>query len=142
MKLIKINFAIFFLLVFTLVSCTQETKVKNNSIKSVKNESVINLISPQEFNKTLDNITPIDIRTPQEFAEGHLKNAVNINFYDPNFIKKMNNFDKTKKLYIYCRTGNRTGSASRKLKKMGFIKIYDLQGGILNWRKNNMEVIK
>ncbi|MEN8187963.1 MAG: rhodanese-like domain-containing protein [Bacteroidota bacterium] len=144
MKFIKINFFIIIIFTSTLVGCAQNTKEKNtiHTTEVSEKDKVINLISPEELNKKLGEITLIDIRTPQEFSEGHLKNAANINLFDPNFIQKMNKFDKSKVLYIYCRSGNRTSSAAKKLAEIGFVKIYDLQGGILNWRKNNMEVIK
>ena len=54
----------------------------------------------------------------------------------------MSKLDKNKELYIYCKSGNRSGKAARKLKELGFTKVYDLRGGISNWNSNNLEVIK
>ena len=54
----------------------------------------------------------------------------------------MSKLDKSKELYIYCRSGNRSGKAAKKLGKMGFAKVYDLEGGIINWNKKSLEVIK
>ncbi|RKR14286.1 rhodanese-related sulfurtransferase [Maribacter vaceletii] len=76
----------------------------------------------------------IDVRTPNEFAGGHIKKAVNVDFFKPsNFVAYFEKLDKTKPLYIYCRSGARSKKASHKLADMGFEKIYDLQGGYSNW---------
>ncbi len=122
---------------FAFFSCAQDTK------KSSQNgEQVIQYISPQELQARIDTIQLIDIRTSQEFQSGHLKNAININYFDRDFLSKINQLDKNKEVYIYCRSGNRTSSAIRKLKDLGFPKIYDLKGGILNWNRNNLKTVK
>jgi rhodanese-related sulfurtransferase len=102
----------------------------------------INVITPSDFKNKSDNQTIVDIRTPQEFKEGHIKGAVNINYFDKNFLNEISKFDKTKPIFIYCRSGNRTSSASKKIAKLGFKQVNDLQGGILNWKNSNNEIIK
>ena len=78
----------------------------------------------------------IDVRTPEEFSKGHIKNAKNIDFLEPGtFTEKFQKLKKDRPLYIYCRSGNRSGQASKKLEQMGFQEIYDLDGGYLNWQK-------
>ncbi len=125
------------LMSFAFVSCAQNSK-KLSPI----GEPIIHYITPQELHTRLDTIQLIDIRTPQEFRSGHLKNAININYFDPDFLTKMNQLDKNKEVYIYCRSGNRSSSAVRKLEHSGFPKIYDLKDGILNWNKNKLEIVK
>jgi phage shock protein E len=100
------------------------------------------VITPTEFKEKSVNQTIIDIRTPQEFSEGHIEGAVNINYYDNNFLDQVAKYDKNQPIFIYCRSGNRTTSASKKIADFGFTKIYDLEGGILYWMKNNNEVVK
>jgi len=128
---------------FSFLSCAQSTK-QNNETETMEavQKRVVSLISPEELNKITDEIQLIDVRTPKEFAEGHLSNAVNINFYDSNFMEEMSKLDKNKDLYIYCRSGGRSGKAAKKLKSQGFLKVYDLEGGILNWNQNKMKVVK
>lgn len=79
-----------------------------------------------------------DVRTTEEFNLGHIKGSINIDFYDEklfvNFFEKVN---KTKPIYIYCRSGNRSKKSSEILKKIGFVKVYDLLGGYKNWIKNS-----
>ena len=140
-ELLKISVVLIFSISF--LSCAQSTK-QNNETETMEavQKRVVSLISPEELNKITDEIQLIDVRTPKEFAEGHLSNAVNINFYDSNFMEEMSKLDKNKDLYIYCRSGGRSGKAAKKLKSQGFLKVYDLEGGILNWNQSKMKVVK
>jgi len=140
-ELLKISVVLIFSISF--LSCAQSTK-QNNETETMEavQKRVVSLISPEELNKITDEIQLIDVRTPKEFAEGHLSNAVNINFYDSNFMEEMSKLDKNKDLYIYCRSGGRSGKAAKKLKSQGFLKVYDLDGGILNWNQSKMKVVK
>ena len=142
MKSIFIKIALLLILSISFTSCAQNTNSGTNTNEISKENNVVSLISPEELNKKLGSVQLIDIRTPKEHAEGHLKNSVNINFYDASFADDMNKLDKKKELYIYCRSGGRSGKASKQLEKMGFTKVYDLQGGIINWNKNSLEIVK
>jgi len=135
MKTITFKVALLLVLSFSFISCAQST--------STKKSDVVSLIAPQELKDKLgEDIQLIDVRTPQEFAEGHLKGAILIDYFDADFMNKMSKLDKSKDLYIYCRSGNRSGKVTRKLESMGFPKVYDLKGGILNWNQNNIKVVK
>ena len=79
-----------------------------------------------------------DVRTTEEFNLGHIKGSININFYDEKlFVKFFKKINKTKPIYIYCRSGNRSKKSSEILKEIGFVKVYDLLGGYKNWIKNS-----
>jgi len=75
----------------------------------------------------------IDVRTAEEFKEGSIDNAVNIDFYADNFLDQFNNYNKNEAIYIFCRSGGRSAKACNQLAEKGFTKIYDLEGGYLNW---------
>lgn len=81
----------------------------------------------------------IDVRTPQEFAAGHIEGAININVKSIDFNEKIENMDKDQPVYIYCQSGNRSRTAAQKLRKAGFTEIYDLKGGFVLW---NGKVVK
>lgn len=83
---------------------------------------------------TQNDVTVIDVRTAGEYQEGHIKNAKNINVQSKDFREKMEKFDKEQPIYIYCRSGTRSGKAGKILEEMGFVEIYDLNGGILSWK--------
>lgn len=134
------------ILSFTFISCAQNTAKKevkdNGNNYATQDKQVVELISPKDLNAKLGDIQLIDIRTPGEFAGGYIKGAININFFDRNFNDQMSKLNKEEEIYIYCRSGNRTGKAAKRLKDKGFTKIFDLQGGILNWNRNKLEVVK
>ncbi|RXG30828.1 rhodanese-like domain-containing protein [Leeuwenhoekiella marinoflava] len=76
----------------------------------------------------------IDVRRPEEFEAGKIENAQNINVLEPeNFNIEIEKLDKSKPIYIYCRSGNRSGKAAQIMQDAGFTKIFDLEGGYLNW---------
>lgn len=82
----------------------------------------------------------IDVRTPEEFSEGYITNAINVNWNDNSFDTEVLKFNKTKPVYVYCLAGGRSASATTKLKKLGFITVYDLKGGMNAWRNANLPV--
>jgi rhodanese-related sulfurtransferase len=132
MKSIKFIFALF--LVPSLVSCNGQQK------KSTDEASVVEVVKTEVFEKTASDVQLIDVRTPGEYKEGYIKNAVNINFYDDDFVEQMSKLNKDEAVYIYCRSGGRSGNAASKLEKAGFKKVYDLNGGMTQWRKEGKPV--
>lgn len=76
----------------------------------------------------------VDVRTANEFKNGHIKNAVNIDFFNASGFKQaFLKMDKEKPVYLYCRSGARSQKAARRLVDMGFSEIYDLKGGYSRW---------
>ena len=97
------------------------------------------------FSSKIESSTPvrlIDVRTPEEFAEGHLRGAVNHDWYDSTFVDKVSAaYDKNAPLYIYCRSGKRASEAAAALDKAGF-EVFNLKGGYLAWTGAGMPVTK
>ena len=118
----------YFFLLFSLLVFSQE------------NTQVYEVLSYDDFKNQInnDNVLLFDIRTMDEFNSGHLKGSINIDFYEEKlfdkFFKKVN---KSKPIYIYCRSGNRSKKSSEKLKNLGFVKVFDLEGGYKNWIKQS-----
>jgi thioredoxin len=102
----------------------------------VSNLSAQNL-SPADFQKKmveLPNAPVIDVRTPGEFTQSHLKNAINININDSNFPSLINKFDKSRPVFVYCLSGSRSAYAANYMHSLGFKNIFELSGGIIKWR--------
>ena len=116
----------------SLMSCNPKQK-QEVSITKETQEKVVELISADDLQKIDKSAQLIDVRTPEEFNEGYIKNAKNSNFYDDDFLNQMSSLDKNKPVYVYCKSGGRSGSASKKLKEAGFTKVYDLEGGFMKW---------
>lgn len=97
----------------------------------------IEILDVDTFNKsiTAKNVQLIDVRTGFEYKSGHIENAVNIDFFDrSNFNENFSIFDRERPIYLYCRSGNRSQRAAKKLLAIGFKKIYDLKGGYKAWK--------
>lgn len=86
------------------------------------------------------NAQLLDVRTPDEYNGGHLKDAQNIDWRGTEFEQKAENLDFNRPVFVYCLSGGRSASAAAKLSKMGFKQVYDLQGGIMAWKNAGNEV--
>ena len=84
----------------------------------------------------------LDVRRPVEFSAGHLENAININYFDNDFIDQVSKLDKSKTLLIHCASGGRSSGAMNKLKGNGFSTMYNMLGGFSAWQKAGFKVIK
>jgi rhodanese-related sulfurtransferase len=123
---------ILFLLLISGIACSQ-------------NASGQSKIKPDAFEqmlKTEKSAQLVDVRTPEEFASGHLENARNFDYYAPDFAQKLAALDKNKPVLVYCAVGGRSGSAAAQLKQMGFKNIVDLEGGFRAWSAAGKKVIK
>ena len=75
----------------------------------------------------------LDVRTPEEFTEGHLSGAANLDFYAAEFVDQLDALDKDQPYFVYCRSGNRSGQTMDIMRDLGFTEVYELDGGILSW---------
>lgn len=117
------NLILSFLAIFFFASCQSQSNPK------------IKIIDPQEYKSLVVNkpVQLIDVRTPEEFQEGAIAHAKNINVNDPNFKANIEKLDKKQPVYIYCRSGARSQSAAKVMIDLGFEQVIDLQGGYMNW---------
>jgi len=84
----------------------------------------------------------LDVRTPEEVAEGHLAEATTVNFLGPDFTSQVASLNKKGTYLLYCRSGSRTRKAADAMQKMGFKHVYMLEGGITAWKEAGKEVVK
>ncbi|MDO3695512.1 rhodanese-like domain-containing protein [Wenyingzhuangia sp. chi5] len=97
-----------------------------------------NRLEVADFNEAIQvkNVQLIDVRTPSEFKSGHIKGAKNIDVFSSEFKQKINELDKSKATYIYCRSGQRSQKALKIMLKEDFENIHDLKGGYMTWKSN------
>jgi len=108
-------------LIFYLTACGQEPEIKQ--LNSTQFEKLINK----------GDGTLLDVRTLNEFKNGHLKNAGQLNYYATDFKQKLLLLPKSEAVYLYCNTGYRSKRAAKMLVKNGFKRVYNLEHGIMEW---------
>ena len=94
-------------------------------------------VTPDEFEQTIaePDVQLVDVRTPEEYEQGHIVGAMNIDWKSDAFADEAGQMlDKSKTVAVYCRVGHRSYEAGDKLYKMGYKHIVELQGGLEAWK--------
>lgn len=120
----KFNSIFFLLLSFVIVSCNGQTSTNIKTIEAKDFADKINTTKAPQI---------LDVRTPEEFTSGHIDNATNVDWLGDSFVVDAAKFDKTKPVFVYCKSGGRSKKAAEKLQELGFKNIYELNGGFLKW---------
>jgi len=120
---------------------TPETSVQITTIKTtIKNIDAEEAHKLIEENSDNENFIIIDIRTLSEFNSGHIKDAINIDYYDNDFVERLNDLNKSKTYLVYCRSGHRSGSAMENFQQLKFGLVYNMLRGINSWRSEGFPV--
>ncbi|MBP7513282.1 MAG: rhodanese-like domain-containing protein [Flavobacteriales bacterium] len=82
----------------------------------------------------------VDVRTPAEFAKGHIAGAVNNDWLEDGFLERAKTLDKSKPILLYCAAGGRSEEAMNALKGVGYTDVVDLEVGFNGWKQNNLPV--
>lgn len=82
----------------------------------------------------------LDVRTPEEFAEGHLSGAVNMNVLASDFAARLATLERGKTYLVYCRTGNRSTKAVQAMERLGFQSVHHMFEGIIGWQKKGFPI--
>lgn len=110
----------------------------------VSTVSPVRNVDAHEAKKVVDSgdYIIVDIRTPKEFNQSHIKGAINIDFYNKSFMDNLAKLDRNKGYFVYCRSGNRSGKSMKMFDSLGFKNIVHLQRGIIDWTANGYEMVK
>lgn len=85
----------------------------------------------------------LDVRTPEERADGYIENSVNLDFYSPSFREDLDKLDKGKAYLVYCHSGNRSRTTTEDImKELGFREVYNMLGGISGWKEEELPTTK
>ncbi len=109
---------------------------------SCKAQNKTNLTA-EEFEAaiTKDSVQVLDVRTPGEYASGHIKNTLLANWNDSKeFERRIGFINKEKPVYVYCLAGGRSAAAAEKMRGLGFTNVYELKGGINAWKASNKKL--
>lgn len=88
-----------------------------------------------------EDLVILDVRTPEEFAQGHLEGAVLVDFYDDDFAEQIGGLDPDVPYLMYCRSGNRSGQTATIMEQLGFTDVADVDGGILSWADAGLPLV-
>jgi rhodanese-related sulfurtransferase len=115
------------LLMFT-TGFSQETESEEVTIERVDKDAFKSAIESGDY-------ILFDVRTVEEYMDGHIEGAKSLNVLDAQFDKTISNIDKSQKYLIYCKSGGRSAKALEKMKDAGFTHVLELDGGYQNWSK-------
>ncbi len=89
-----------------------------------------------------DNFIIIDVRTPEEYAGGHVEKAINLDYYSETFADELDKLDKDNIYLIYCQTNRRSGLALDIMAELGFREVYNMLGGMEEWEAVKLPTVK
>lgn len=130
--------AIFLFALIFLGSCNPKTSDNaevSGKLEDVDAATFKNLIAS-------GNGIVLDVRTPEEVAHGIIPDAYVIDIYQSGFEEKIQSLPKDKEVYVYCAVGGRSRQAADILMDNGFSKVYNLSGGLVEWKRNGFEVVR
>ncbi len=105
------------------------------------NDNIVSVSAP-EFDTKIktDSVQLLDVRTPQEYAEGHIEGALNINVQSDDFQQMAGKeLSKDSTILVYCRSGRRSMDAAGILTRLGY-RVINLKGGIIEWKEDGLPV--
>ncbi len=134
-----------------LTACSQADAPKAQAQQTVQagmekmvemNVTHVNATQAADILKNRPEVTVIDVRTPGEFASGHIDGAINIDYKNPNFATEIAKLDGSKDYLIHCRSGGRSTASLKHFKKQGFSSIIHMDGGMAGWKKSGLPTVK
>ncbi len=120
----RILVLIFISTTLIFISCKEEPQTE------------IEVVTPEEMKvlSELEDVQLVDVRTPEEYNAGFIADAQNIDYNSSSFDTEIEKLDKSKPVLVYCQKGGRSAKCAQKMKDAGFVKIYDLDGGLAKWK--------
>jgi rhodanese-related sulfurtransferase len=112
---------------------------KDSNIEDVTCEEAFKMIKE---NKNKPDFVILDVRTPEEYAEDHIEGSRNVDYNSPDFTNKIEGMNKNSTYVVYCRSGVRSSNAANIMSKVGYNKIYNVLGGIMECKSKGMTVVR
>jgi len=113
-------------------------RTTNQEIEDIVAKEASELI---QENKDNPLFVILDVRTPEEFSEGHIESATNVDYNSETFREKLDQLDKDKTYLMHCRSGARSSKALPIMAELGFLKIYHMTDGIDGWKAGGFPVV-
>jgi rhodanese-related sulfurtransferase len=130
----------------TMLGLVLALAVLVTACSSGSDTETIELVSPEQAAQVIEDdpagLVILDIRTPEEYDEARIDGAVNIDYYDTDFVDQLDTLDKDRPYVMYCRSGNRSSDAITTMKDLGFSEVYEIDGGIVNWAESGYPIVE
>jgi rhodanese-related sulfurtransferase len=125
-------------------ACGPQSTQSDNQVETVEKKGLIQNVNSARFYELTQsgNGIILDVRTKAEAQQGHIPNAEVIDIYQKDFEDKIKSLPKDKEIYVYCTVGARSKQAANILEKNGFEKVYNLEGGIIDWARKSFPITK
>lgn len=139
----------FVLASLTMIACGGSDPIANEALTDAPAEAAeaagLRLVSAAAAKATIDDppddLVILDVRTLEEFAEGHIDDATMLDFYRDDFAAELALLDKDVPYVLYCRSGNRSGQTLELMEGLGFQNVQDLDGGVLGWQSAGLPLV-
>lgn len=131
-------------LLLALGACSDDAKPAASTVPTGNTTISYQLMTPAEGKELIDSgaeLTIIDVRTPEEFAAGHLEGAVNSDIEGGKFSAYIATLDKDATYVVYCHSGRRAALAAQAMADAGFTDVHDI-GGIADWQAAGYPVVQ
>jgi phage shock protein E len=119
-----------------LAACSSSEAAPPTVVAAGAEAPGVRVVSPADAQTRIaadPNVVVLDVRTPAEYAEGHLEDAILIDYQSPSFAAEVATLDRDASYVLYCRSGNRSAGARAVMSELGFRDVADVEGGILGW---------
>lgn len=137
------TFTIVLVCLIAVFSCDRPPSSQDRNSSSGAKSPIIHSLDSKNAKTLLDEeegILLLDVRTPEEFAEGHLAGAKNLDFHQPGFAEQLRQLDPNQKYMVYCAVGGRSGKTLQMMEKMGFKEVYNVSEGFKELKEQGVPV--
>ena len=128
------NISLIFISMFFLAACANSQTQQKPTVENVDALKFKQLVEAKKG-------IVLDVRTAEEFSEGYIPTATNIDIYEDDFESRVSKLDKSKEIYVYCQAGGRSSDAAKMLQNKGY-KVYNLEDGFSDWKKKGFPIMR
>jgi rhodanese-related sulfurtransferase len=128
----------FYLIICILLAGSCKSGNENEGSTDSTVTGIMERLDVAHFQKKLAETTNpqlIDVRTPEEVANGTIQGSVNMDFHSANFEERINTLDKSRTIFVFCQSGGRSLKTAKKMQALGFKEIYELEPGYSGWEQ-------
>ena len=122
-------------ILLALAGCGGDSSTATASIETISPAEAADLLGAPP-----DGLVVLDVRTPDEFATGHLPDAVNLDYQSAGFADGLGALDREAPYLLYCRTDNRSGEVREMMRSLGFRDVHEIDGGIVAWAEAGLPI--